>query len=78
MLTIGLIVNPIAGMGGAVGLKGSDGDIGLKALALGSKPVAPERIKEGCNWWSGFWIFREDICRAYRWVPESSYHADIR
>lgn len=46
MLTIGLIVNPIAGMGGAVGLKGSDGDSARKAVALGSKPVAPERIKE--------------------------------
>ncbi|MDY0143094.1 MAG: ATP-NAD kinase family protein [Bacteroidales bacterium] len=46
MLTIGLIVNPIAGIGGTVGLKGSDGDSGLKAAELGSKPVAPERIKE--------------------------------
>lgn len=46
MLTIGLIVNPIAGMGGAVGLKGSDGDSGHKAVLLGAKPVAPERIKE--------------------------------
>lgn len=46
MTIIGLIVNPIAGMGGTVGLKGSDGDSGLKAIELGSKPVVPRRIKE--------------------------------
>ena len=43
---IGLIVNPVAGMGGSVGLKGTDGETYKKALELGAKPVTPERTKD--------------------------------
>ncbi|HEY44175.1 MAG TPA: ATP-NAD kinase family protein [Anaerolineae bacterium] len=44
---LGLIVNPIAGIGGRVGLKGSDGlEIQRKARALGAVPVSLNRSVE--------------------------------
>lgn len=46
---MGFIVNPIAGMGGSVGLKGTDGDAYRLSLARGAKPVSPTRALEFLN-----------------------------
>ncbi len=39
-------MNPVAGMGGSVGLKGTDGDKYDEALALGAEPVSPRRTRD--------------------------------
>ncbi len=46
MLNIGLLINPYAGIGGSVGLKGSDGaEIREAALAMGAELRAPARVR---------------------------------
>ena len=58
--TVGFIVNPIAGMGGAVGLKGTDGKKILeKAVTLGAEPVAPARAE---IFLSELKTIKEEVC----------------
>ena len=76
---IGLIINPLAGIGGRVGLKGSDGrDIVDRALALGAVPEAPRRAAEalrafGDNRSVSLAMYPaemgEEVARACGWEP---------
>ncbi len=44
-LRVGFLINPIAGMGGRVGLKGTDG-VAEQAQTMGAEPVAPLRAAQ--------------------------------
>ncbi|ADD05898.1 homolog to NAD kinase [Natrialba magadii ATCC 43099] len=51
MDALGVVVNPIAGMGGRVGLKGTDGKL-TEARERGAEPRAPERARDALTTFS--------------------------
>jgi predicted polyphosphate/ATP-dependent NAD kinase len=83
---LGLIVNPVAGLGGRVGLKGSDGlHVQRKALTLGAVPHAGDRAAEALDklrqvadleivTWAG--QMGEDVARACGFCPTIAGAAD--
>lgn len=52
---LGLLINPLAGVGGQAALKGSDG-VADRALAMGIKARAPERVRQALE---VIWPLRE-------------------
>lgn len=46
---VGVVVNPVAGMGGRVGLHGTDGGVLADALARGATPVAAPRARRALS-----------------------------
>lgn len=52
-MRVGLIVNPIAGVGGQLALKGSDGALARQAIAAGAVPAAGARAAQALGALSG-------------------------
>lgn len=87
MFRIGLVINPYAGIGGAVGLKGSDGaETRAQALAKGAEQKAPDRAIQALNMLSEYatqihWLtaggaMGADVLAALDFEYEISYQPD--
>ncbi len=70
-MKVGFVINPIAGMGGRVGLKGTDG-VYEKAVELGAEPVAQNRaekalkeMESGHEWFTAGGIMGENSIKKY-------------
>ncbi len=61
MLKVGVVINPVAGIGGAVGLKGSDGaDIQAEARRRGGRPRGADRLQS-------LFAAAPELARRIRW-----------
>ena len=60
MVRIGLLVNPDAGLGGRLGLKGSDGQAKY-ARSMGAKDRAGPRVKDALNYFSKIYDDKQEI-----------------
>ena len=78
-MRIGLIINPIAGMGGRVGLKGTDGEETLReAIKRGAAPRAQNRAsqaletlkKADIQWMTWGGPMGEDVLRGLGFAPQ--------
>src|SRR5438128_8392120 len=65
MRRVGFVVNPIAGLGGRVGLKGTDG-VAEQALAAGAKPTAPDRARAFAEAFVG--VTKDDPNLTFQWA----------
>ncbi|MCP4319775.1 MAG: ATP-NAD kinase family protein [Hyphomicrobiales bacterium] len=66
MKTIGFLINPIAGMGGRVGLKGTDG-VADQAKRLGAEPLSEARAAEMLAELQTM-LNKDDRPQSFRWV----------
>ncbi|NLL90906.1 MAG: ATP-NAD kinase family protein [Ruminococcaceae bacterium] len=86
MRKLGLIINPIAGMGGQVGLKGTDGTEILKqAISLGAIPSATQKaerclrllvLESDICWLTAEGAMGEDLLRTFGQSPHILYPID--
>lgn len=89
-MKIGLVINPLAGIGGAVALKGSDGDaIVEQALARGAQPLAQRRVAAALQklgdrheqqydllqFYTAAGDMGETVLRQFEFEPEIAYQA---
>ncbi|GAA5128130.1 ATP-NAD kinase family protein [Alloalcanivorax gelatiniphagus] len=71
-LILGVLVNPFAGIGGAVGLKGSDGaDTREEALRRGAEPMAVARMTRALKAVAG----EADQLRVLTWAGDMGEHS---
>ena len=77
MKRLGLIVNPIAGMGGSVGMKGTDGSALQRAKELGALQQANTRTSRALKWISDSATHPEVFCYSGEMGGETAASAGL-